>query len=120
VLHSDEPFERPRGRKVGYVPVASWPLCDETSARLPTVNDIAFDGRLYLVSSETGDIVALETPLDPGVQARADSDWEIADPLPGGPDPRPEGLTLVGGEALVGIDTKVAGDNLIVLEALGD
>jgi hypothetical protein len=119
VLGSDAPFARPRADTAKYVPVASWPLADTTGA-LPSVNDIAFDERLYLVSSKSGAIVALDAPLEPDHQAHTDTIWEIADPLPGGPDPRAEGLTLVAGDALVGIDTKEAGDNLIVLEALGD
>ena len=114
-------FERPTGEAGKLAPLASWPLAGNASEILPTANDIAFgeDQRVYLISAEEHTIARLEKRLEPGERARADGQWRIEGDIPGGKDARPEGLTLVGGSCpAIGIDSKVAGDNVLLLAAL--
>jgi hypothetical protein len=114
-------FDRPAGDAGTLVPLLSWPLGENASRTLPTVNDIAFgeDQRVYLISAEEHTIARLEKRLEPGERVRTDGEWKIDGDLPGGNDARPEGLALVGGSRpAIGIDTKVAGDNILLLAAL--
>lgn len=121
VLPAEDAFDRPAGDAPELLPLAAWPLGETTEEKLPTVNDIAAgpDGRVYLISSKRGTIARLEERLEPGERARAEDAWEIDADIPGGPDARPEGLALTAGaRPTVGIDTKLAGDNVVQLSAL--
>jgi hypothetical protein len=107
------PFARPDADRAELVPLAAWKL------DLESANDLAVgdDGHAYVISSEAQTIVRLEKRLEPGEQARVDDSWTIDD-VPGGKDARPEGLVLLaGGVPLIGVDSKVAGDNLAVLSS---
>jgi hypothetical protein len=46
--------------------------------------------------------------------------WKIEGDLPEGDDARPEGLVFVGGATIIGIDCKLAGNNLFLLTSPGD
>ena len=85
------------------------------------MNDIAFgdDERVYLLSSKARLIARLEKRLKPGEDASAAELWEIDTALPGDEGARPEGLAFVaGGTPIVGFDSKMAGDNVMVLDRL--
>jgi len=112
-------FERPEGEASELVPLADWPLGESTGEALPSINDVAVgdDRRVYLLSSKGQTIARLEPRLDPGERASADGEWKIDGELPGGEDAHPEGLALLGGShATVAVDSKVAGDNVVVGE----
>jgi hypothetical protein len=120
-LSTEAAFDRPADEVTEFVPLASWPLGETTAKTLPTVNDIATgpDQRLYLISSKGLAIARLEERLGPDERARAEHAWKIDRGIPGGEEARPEGLALAGGaRPTVGIDTKVAGDNVVQLNAL--
>jgi hypothetical protein len=118
VLAAGSSFQRPEGDVGRLVPLADWALSEETSKILPSVNDIAFgeDGCVYVLSAEARVISRLEKRLEPGERARATESWTIDSEILGREEVRPEGLALVHGSTpVVGVDSKVAGDNLLVL-----
>jgi hypothetical protein len=122
VLAAGARFERPNDELGRLVPLAAWELGEDTAKTLPTINDIAFgdDGRVYLLSAEAQLIAQLEERLEPGERARATDSWRIDGTIPGGEDARPEGLVVLGKRTpVIGIDSKLAGSNLVVLDPPG-
>jgi hypothetical protein len=122
VLPPEEPFAVPQSEEARLVALASWALDDSAEEILPTLNDIALgaDARVYVISAKAHVIARLEEHLRPGERAKFKSSWTIADDLPGRDEARPEGLAMVGTSTpVVGIDSKLAGNNLFVLSAAG-
>ena len=98
------------------MPLAWWRV-----EALESANDLAVggDGRVYVVSSKTATIARLPERLVPGEPAALDGEWTLSGELPPGDErPQPEGLVLVGQVPLVGFDSKVAGDNLLLFGAI--
>jgi hypothetical protein len=121
ILGPGSTFQRPPGDAGRLVALAGWPLDDKTAEGLDSVNDIASgsDERAYFLSASARLIARLEKCLEPGEHAGATEFWEIDAALPGDEDARPEGLAFVReGTPIVGFDTKVAGDNVLVLSPL--
>jgi len=121
VLAPRKPFARPDAVESEFAPLAVWPLAEDTRNALPTINDLALgpDGRIYALSGHAQMIARFEPRLQPGERARATDSWRIGDGMPGGEDARPEGLVILpSGRPLVGIDSKRAGDNLVMLQRL--
>ena len=123
VLAPGKPFQRPGGKAARLFPLAGWSLAGEAAEKLTSVNDLAFGGdeHVYLLSAKARLIARLETRLKPGEEADTAELWEIDERLAGDDDARPEGLALVGSTTpIVGFDTKVAGDNVMVLRQLSE
>jgi hypothetical protein len=123
ILAPGNSFERPAAEKSELVPLAVWPLTEDTKEALPTINDLALgpDGQVYALSAHAHTIARLQQHLKPGEHANAKRTWRIDEGLPGGDEARPEGLAfLPSGHPLVSIDTKRAGANVVVLQPLGD
>ncbi|MDD7933754.1 hypothetical protein [Actinomycetospora straminea] len=122
ILGSGESFQLPQPGPQELVPLAVWLLADNTKEALPTINDIAVgpDGRVYVLSSKSKVIARLEKDLKPGKHFRAAITWRIdEEDLPGGENAQPEGLAMLpSGRAIVALDTKNAGCNLVVLKRL--
>ncbi len=118
-LSDTEPFALPQTEDGRLVALASWALEGE---RLPTINDIALgaDGRVYVISAKGQMIARLEKHLQPTERVKLGKVWKIEGKLPEGDDARPEGLAFVGGATVIGIDCKLAGNNLFILSAPGD
>ena len=122
ILGPGSAFQRPAGDAGRLVALAGWPLDDETAERLVSVNDIASgsDERAYFLSASARLIARLEKCLKPGEEVDATEFWGVDAALPGDEEARPEGLALVReGTPIVGFDSKVAGDNVLVLSPFG-
>jgi hypothetical protein len=122
VLSDTERFTLPKTEDGRLVALASWALAGDAEERLPTVNDIALgaDGRVYLISAKGQMIARLEKHLQPTERIKLGKAWKIEGELPEGDDARPEGLAFVAGATVIGIDCKLAGNNLFVLSSSGD
>jgi hypothetical protein len=118
VLADGAAWQRPEEGRL--VALAAWELEDKSAKQLPSVNDIAIgrDSSVFLLSAEARVIARLEDRLVPGERAaRATGAWKIDNAIPGGKKARPEGLAIVAGNTpLVGVDSKVAGHNVVVLD----
>lgn len=118
------PFAVPTGdTEVSYAVLASWGLADgELEDDFESINDMATDaeGRLFVLSSRSRRIACIEERLPPaGDRARFAAVWDLPDGTPGGEDERPEALALpAAGDALIGVDTKVPGDNVALVRGL--
>lgn len=118
-LAADEPFALAGAEGGELAVLASWTLDEESGELLESVNDLSLgpDGRLYLLSSKSERLGRLERPSPGADRARIDADWALPKRLPGGDEAHAEGLALLpGGELVVAVDTKLAGDNLLALE----
>jgi hypothetical protein len=74
--------------------------------------EVGPDGRLYLLSDKSQSLVRLAPLLPEGGRARADRVWKLPEL-----DGKPEGLAITrNGRAIVALDTKRAGHNLVLLE----
>ncbi|MGY1684973.1 hypothetical protein ACI8AK_05220 [Geodermatophilus sp. SYSU D00867] len=121
VLAPGQRFERLDASECEFIPLAAWPLGKDTEHALPTINDLALgpDGCMYALSSHAHMLTRFERRLKRGERARAVDMWSIGNGIPGGEKARPEGLTILpDGRPLVGIDSKRAGNNLLVLQRL--
>lgn len=118
LLPAGEPYELPSGDdEVQFAVLAAWRLADgEDEDAFESINDLACDagGRLFLLSSRNRRIACIEEALRTDEQhARFAQVWDLPDGTPGDEDNRPEALALpFEGAALVGIDTKMPGDNV--------
>jgi hypothetical protein len=118
VLPDTEPFALPDTEDGRLVALESWSLDKAAEKLLPTLNDMALgaDGRVYVISAKAQTIARLEKRLRPGERATFRHSWKIAGELPEGDEARPEGLVMIGGSTpVIGIDCKLAGNNLFVL-----
>jgi hypothetical protein len=115
-LSDTEPFALPQTEDGRLVALASWALEWE---RLPTINDIALgaDGRIYVISAKGQTIARLTKHLRPTEHVKIGKAWKIEGELPEGDDARPEGLAFVAEATVIGIDCKLAGNNLFVLSS---
>jgi hypothetical protein len=118
-LSDKEPFALPATEDCRLVALASWALDKEC---LPTINDIALgaDGRVYVISAKAQLIARLPKRLQPAEYVRLRKAWKIEGKLPEGDDARPEGLAFVTRATVIGIDCKLAGNNLFVLSSPAD
>jgi uncharacterized protein YjiK len=121
-LSDTEPFALPRTEDGRLVALASWPLDGDAEGRLPTINDIALgaDGRVYVISAKGQMIARLKKHLQPTEHVKLGKVWKIEGELPEGDDARPEGLAFARGATVIGIDCKLAGNNLFVLSSPDD
>jgi uncharacterized protein YjiK len=79
------------------------------------ISDLAFpDGVLYCLSDQSRRVVTVELPLEPDShRARVRESWELRVPKRRGePDGKPEGLVVVDGSLIVGLDTESPRANL--------
>ena len=79
------------------------------------ISDLAFPGGvLYCLSDQSRRIVTVELPLEPDSnRAHVGESWELRVPeRRGEPDGKPEGLVVVGGSLIVGLDTESPWANL--------
>jgi hypothetical protein len=105
-----------------YTFLHAWPLHGE---HLKSINDLAVgpDGALHCLSAASRRIGRIEGRLAPGEhRLHQEETWDRACDLlegEGGEDRKAEGLVfLPDGTPLVALDTKLSGDNLLVLEPL--
>jgi uncharacterized protein YjiK len=79
------------------------------------ISDLAFPGGvLYCLSDQSRRVVTVELPLEPDSgRARLGESWELRVPeRRGEPDGKPEGLVVVDGALIVGLDTESPRANL--------
>jgi uncharacterized protein YjiK len=79
------------------------------------ISDLAFPGGvLYCLSDQSRRVVTIELPLEPNSnRARVGEKWDLEVPeRDGEPDGKPEGLVVVGGSLIIGLDTETPRANL--------
>jgi hypothetical protein len=97
-----------------FVPLAVWMPSVKLQAACEDFSDLEVgpDRRLYLLSDKSASIVRLGELVAGDTVARAEVVWELPTL-----DGKPEGLALTrSGRAIVALDTKRAGGNLVLLE----
>jgi len=105
---------------IPYSVLGWWTLTAEAAERLGSANDLSANatGDVLVASSRSRRVARIQPPLDPGRhEVEIDEDWKVPD-LPDADERRPEALAEVPGAVLVGFDTRLPGDNLLVLEPL--
>lgn len=114
LLAHDGTFAVPQGAETTYIALAVWLLDDEAASALGDISDAAVgpDGRLYLLSDQSASIARAAWPAAPATdRIGVDEVWAIEDE----PE-KAEGLAILpDGRAVVALDTKHAGDNLLLL-----
>jgi len=97
-----------------FVPLAAWNPSVKMQANCEDFSDLEVgpDRRLYLLSDKSQSIARVGALVPGDAVARADEIWKLP-----ALDGKPEGLALTrNGRAIVALDTKLAKENLVLLE----